>query len=144
MVGDSVVEKLRKRKVNEVSLLSVVEGGDRQLAFLEQSEREKLVARLREYCLRKAVGGVEYSRGLTLFFIGQKADHILEKLRQGRVRESTLLKLHSRQAVRDLAFLSEQEREVLPKLVKQFSEEQDFTALMASVHQYLQQPAKEE
>ena len=38
MVGDSVVEKLRKRKVNEVSLLSVVEGGDRQLAFLEQSE----------------------------------------------------------------------------------------------------------
>jgi hypothetical protein len=81
------------------------------------------VAQLKAYSLKRKLIPVDYSRELTRFFITNHADPILQKLKGKSVNEQKLLKLHSRQTIKDLSYLSEQEKAELPKLVKRFCEE---------------------
>jgi len=73
----------------------------KDMNFLEKTQKEKLVSKLREYCLRKGFRPIEYSKELTLFFINNQADYLLQKLKEKNVKEGKLLKLLSKQTVRD-------------------------------------------
>lgn len=55
------------------------------MSFLNPKEKEKLVNKLKEYSLRKDIGFIEYSKGLTHFFVRNKADSILQKLRNKKI-----------------------------------------------------------
>jgi hypothetical protein len=55
------------------------------MSFLNTKEKEKLLNKLKEYSLKKDIGFIEYSRGLTKFFVRNQADEILQKLRNKKV-----------------------------------------------------------
>lgn len=48
-----------------------------------------------------------------------------------------------RPTIKDLSFLSEEEKEVLPKLLRKYGEDKEFDNLMSDVQEYVNQPTKE-
>ena len=90
------------------------------MSFLNSIEKQKLLKKMREYSLKKDIGFREYSKGLTTIFVKNTADHILEKLRKKRICEASVLKIHSRQDAKDFSILTEEEKDLLPKLMKKY------------------------
>jgi len=48
-----------------------------------------------------------------------------------------------RPTIKDLSFLSEEEKEVLPKLLYKYGKDKEFDNMMSDVQEYVNQPAKE-
>lgn len=96
---------------------------------------------MKEYSLKKEIGFVEYSQGLTLFFVKNGADAILQKLRGKRVNEHKIRKLESKHATKDFTFLTEEEKEVLPRLVKRYNQEAEFGSIKTSIQQFIEKKA---
>jgi hypothetical protein len=96
---------------------------------------------LKEYSLKKELRTVEYSHSLTRFFVRSNADAILQKLRNKKVSEPKILRLQSRQATKDFSFLTETEKEVLPRLLRKYQEEMEFGSLMNSVERFIGEPS---
>lgn len=87
--------------------------------MLTRDEKEILLRNLKKYSLKSCLKTIEYSRNLTYFFSINNAEQLLTKLQQRFVKESSLVKL-TKQAIKELAFLDEEEKEVLPKLLKSY------------------------
>lgn len=92
---------------------------------------------MREYHLCKTV--LRYSSKLTNFFAINKAESILSKLRLKKLTEERILKLN-KQSIQELTFLSEQERELLPRLLKKYSQGKEFDNLLNDVEEYISNP----
>jgi hypothetical protein len=107
-------------KVNEITLINADEKKINKMSFLNPKEKEKLVNKLKAYSLKKDIGFIEYSNGLTRYFVKNQADSILQKLRNKKVTEPKILKLQSRQSTKDFSFLTETEKELLPRLLKKY------------------------
>lgn len=87
--------------------------------FFNKMEKEKLVCKLREYSLKKDISGLVYSKNFTVFFVKNEGAEILQKLREKKVREEKIFKLQSK-AIQDFTFLSEEEKKLLPQLLKRY------------------------
>lgn len=108
-----------------------------RMGFLSHEEKETLQRRLKEYHLR--IKRVEYSRKLTKFFMINNAEGLLSKLQKNKAKEEMIPKL-KRPMIKDLSFLSEEEKELLPKLLRKYGEDKEFDNLMSDVQQYVNQP----
>ena len=95
--------------------------------------------KLKEYELRNRFLNVNYSRKLTNFFSKNGADQLLTKLQQKRVKEHMMLKL-SKQAIKEFSFLEEQEKDLLPRLLKKYGETKEFETLMCEVSEWVNKP----
>lgn len=135
------MDKLVKWKVNEVTLINADQKKIDKMSFLNSKEKEKLINKLKEYSLKKEIRSVEYSHSLTRFFVRSNADAILQKLRNKKVSEPKILRLQSRQATKDFSFLTEAEKEVLPRLLRKYQEEMEFGSLMNSVERFIGEPS---
>ena len=102
------MDKLKQERVNEVSLVTMKEGKIKGIPFLNNSEKQKLLLKMRQYSLKRDPWAVEYSASLTRFFVRNKADSMLEKLQHRKITEEKLLKLQSRQSTKDFSFLDEE------------------------------------
>lgn len=116
------MDKLKQERVNEVSLVTMKEGKIKGIPFLNNTEKQKLLVKLRQYSLKRDPWAVEYSSGITRFFVRNNADSMLQKLQQRKISEEKLMKLHSRQSTKDFSFLDEEEKEALPKLIVRYKE----------------------
>jgi hypothetical protein len=137
---NALLDKLVKYKVNEITLINADQKKIDNMSFLNSKEKEKLVNKLKEYSLKKDIGFIEYSKPLTRYFVRNQADGILQKLRNKRVNEPKILKLQSRQSTKDFSFLTEEEKEQLPKLLKKYQEEIEFGSIMHSVERFIGEP----
>jgi len=79
---------------------------------------------------------VEYSRKLTKFFMINNAEGLLNKLQKNKAKEEMIPKL-KRPMIRELSFLSEEEKELLPKLLRRYEEGKEFDNLMSDVQEYV-------
>jgi len=79
---------------------------------------------------------VEYSRKLTKFFLINNAEGLLNKLQKNKAKEEMIPKL-KRPMIRELSFLSEEEKELLPKLLRRYEEGKEFDNLMSDVQEYV-------
>jgi len=85
---------------------------------------------------------VEYSRKLTKFFMINNAEGLLNKLQKNKAKEEMIPKL-KRPMIRELSFLSEEEKELLPKLLRRYEEGKEFDNLMSDVQEYVNKEDKE-
>jgi len=85
---------------------------------------------------------VEYSRKLTKFFLINNAEGLLNKLQKNKAKEEMIPKL-KRPMIRELSFLSEEEKELLPKLLRRYEEGKEFDNLMSDVQEYVNKEDKE-
>lgn len=97
--------------------------------------------KLKEYSLKKEIGFVEYSQGLTLFFVKNGADAILQKLRSMRVNEHQIRKFESKHSTKGFAFLTEDEKDLLPRLVKRYNAEAEFGSIKTAIQQFIEKKA---
>jgi thiamine monophosphate kinase len=111
-----------------------------RMGFLSHEEKETLQRRLKEYHMK--IKRVEYSRKLTKFFMINNAEGLLNKLQKIKAKEEMIPKL-KRPMIKDLSFLSEEEKELLPKLLKKYGEDKEFDNLMSDVQQYVNESNKE-
>lgn len=132
-----LLNKLYSKKVNENILVSMGDTSS-ELTFLEPREREKLLRKMREYHLCKTV--LRYSSKLTNFFSVNQAEQILNKLRLKKHTEERILKL-TKQSIQELHFLNEQEKELLPRLLKKYSQGKEFDTIINDVEEYVSNPA---
>lgn len=79
---------------------------------------------------------MEYSRKLTKFFLINNAEGLLNKLQKNKAKEEMIPKL-KRPMIRELSFLSEEEKELLPKLLRRYEEGKEFDNLMSDVQEYV-------
>lgn len=79
---------------------------------------------------------MEYSRKLTKFFMINNAEGLLNKLQKNKAKEEMIPKL-KRPMIRELSFLSEEEKELLPKLLRRYEEGKEFDNLMSDVQEYV-------
>ena len=56
-----LMEKLKEQRVNEVSLVTMKEGKIKGMPFLNNSEKQKLLVKLKQYSLKRDLWAVEYS-----------------------------------------------------------------------------------
>jgi hypothetical protein len=140
MNDNGLMEKLVKGKVNEITLINADQAKIDKMSFLNSKEKEKLIKKLKQYSLKKDIRFVEYSQPLTRFFVRSQADNILQKLRNKKVSEPKILRLQSRQATRDFSFLTENEKDLLPRLLKKYQEEMEFGSIMNSVERFIGEP----
>jgi hypothetical protein len=80
-----ILNKLYHQKVNEVSLINSNDKKVENMPFLNHTEKEKLIRKLKEYSLKKHKRGVEYSRNLTFFFLKNGADALLNKFQAKKI-----------------------------------------------------------
>lgn len=85
---------------------------------------------------------MEYSRKLTKFFLINNAEGLLNKLQKNKAKEEMIPKL-KRPMIRELSFLSEEEKELLPKLLRRYEEGKEFDNLMSDVQEYVNKEDKE-
>ena len=85
---------------------------------------------------------MEYSRKLTKFFMINNAEGLLNKLQKNKAKEEMIPKL-KRPMIRELSFLSEEEKELLPKLLRRYEEGKEFDNLMSDVQEYVNKEDKE-
>ena len=71
------MEKLKEQRVNEVSLVTMKEGKIKGMPFFNNSEKQKLLLKLRQYSLKRDPWAVEYSPSITRFFVRNNADALL-------------------------------------------------------------------
>lgn len=131
---------MSKEKVSQLSLINMNDKKVDGMGFLSHQEKETLQRRLKEYHMR--IKRVEYSRKLTKFFMINKAEGLLSKLQQRKAKEEMIPKL-KRPMIKDLSFLNEEEKELLPKLLRKYGEDKEFDSLMEDVQEYVNQPTQE-
>jgi len=64
------------------------------------------------------------------------AEGLLNKLQKNKAKEEMIPKL-KRPMIRELSFLSEEEKELLPKLLRRYEEGKEFDNLMSDVQEYV-------
>ena len=70
------------------------------------------------------------------------AEGLLNKLQKNKAKEEMIPKL-KRPMIRELSFLSEEEKELLPKLLRRYEEGKEFDNLMSDVQEYVNKEDKE-
>ena len=104
MNDDVILSKLSKQKVDQLDLINMNDNKINNINGFSNEEREVLQRKLKEYHLK--INKVEYSRKLTSFFSANKAEGLLNKLRERKAKEAMIPKL-TRPRIKDFDFLSE-------------------------------------
>ena len=84
---------------------------------MNSNEKDILARKIHEYSLRKDLKTINYSPDLTKFFVRKRYEKVLDKMKTKKVKESKLLNLLSTE-IQDMSFLSAEEKEKLPRLIK--------------------------
>ena len=124
----SILSKLKNERINEVKIINLKAKDIKNFTFLTSSEKDILARKIGEYSLKRDPSAIKYSPDLTKFFIRKRCESVLHKMKTKKVKESKLLNLLSTE-IKDMSFLSSQEKDDLPKIIQEFANNREFDDL---------------
>ena len=81
-----------------------------------------------EYSLKRDPSAIQYSTDLTKCFVKKRCEMILQKMREKKVKQQKLLNMFDKE-IQELSFLTLEEKEELPKVIKDFCNNKEFEDL---------------
>ena len=124
----SILTKLKNKRINEVKIINLKEFEIKKFDFLSSSEKDILARKIMEYSLKRDPSAIHYSNDLTKCFVKKRCEMILQKMREKKVKQQKLLNMFDKE-IQELSFLTVEEKEELPKVIKEFCNNKEFEDL---------------